>query len=156
MWTKISYNSTGIPCGWPVHRSHHWAGADEKYKNQWWPHKRARYDGAATIDMAVLHASLCWSQQCHARADKGEPQHWRAEQGHDRCKTSTWQEEHIHSHNYLQQRHPFCSNPSLHSVSTGVHAHPPVNVDKVKAIENTILASMDGQTTADYTFKKKD
>ncbi|KAL7395056.1 hypothetical protein ABVT39_009276 [Epinephelus coioides] len=58
--------------------------------------------------------------------------------------------------NYLQERHPFCSDPSLRSVSTGVHAHTSVNVDKAKAIRNTILASMDGQTTAEYTFKKKD
>ena len=41
---------------------------------------------------------LTWllsSQQCHARADRGEPQHWRAE--HDRCKTSMWHEGHTHS-----------------------------------------------------------
>jgi hypothetical protein len=31
-----------------------------------------------------------------------------------------------------------------------------VNVDKAKTIGNNILASMDGQTTAGYTFKKKD
>ncbi|KAJ8417704.1 hypothetical protein AAFF_G00225470 [Aldrovandia affinis] len=58
--------------------------------------------------------------------------------------------------NYLQERHPFCSDPSLRSISTGVHAHPSVNVDKAKAVGNTILVSMDGQTTAEYTFKKRD
>jgi hypothetical protein len=31
-----------------------------------------------------------------------------------------------------------------------------VNVDKAKHIGNTILASMDGHTTAEYTFKKRD
>ncbi|KAJ8416228.1 hypothetical protein AAFF_G00382500 [Aldrovandia affinis] len=58
--------------------------------------------------------------------------------------------------NYLQERHPFCSDPSLRSISTGVHAHPSVNVDKAKAVGNTILVSMDGQTTAEYTSKKRD
>ncbi|KAJ8377274.1 hypothetical protein AAFF_G00261830 [Aldrovandia affinis] len=58
--------------------------------------------------------------------------------------------------NYLQERHPFCSDPSLRSISTGVYAHPSVNVDKAKAVGNTILVSMDGQTTAEYTFKKRD
>lgn len=32
--------------------------------------------------------------------------------------------------NYLQERNSFCSDPSLRSVSPGVHAHPTVNVDK--------------------------
>jgi hypothetical protein len=58
--------------------------------------------------------------------------------------------------NYLHERNPFCPDPSLRSVSTGVHAHITVNVDKAKTIGNTILASMDGQTTAEYTFKKRD
>ena len=46
--------------------------------------------------------------------------------------------------NYLQEGHPFCSDPSLCSFFTGVLAYPSVNVDKAKAIGNTILASMDG------------
>ena len=58
--------------------------------------------------------------------------------------------------NYLKERDPFCSDPSLCSVSTGVHVHPSVSVDKAKAIGNTILVSMDGHTAAEYTFKKKD
>lgn len=31
-----------------------------------------------------------------------------------------------------------------------------MNVDKAKAIGNTILASVDGQTTAEYKFNKMD
>jgi hypothetical protein len=58
--------------------------------------------------------------------------------------------------NYLHDRNPFCPDPSLHSVSNGVHGHTSVNVDKAKTIGNTILASMDGQTTAEYAFKKRD
>ena len=58
--------------------------------------------------------------------------------------------------NYLSDRNPFCPDPSLRSVSTGVHAHTSVNVDKAKTIGDNILASMDGQTTVEYIFKKKD
>jgi hypothetical protein len=58
--------------------------------------------------------------------------------------------------NYLHDRNPFCPDPSLRSVSNGVHGHTSVNVDKAKSIGNTILASMYGQTTAEYTFKKRD
>ncbi len=58
--------------------------------------------------------------------------------------------------NYLYDRNPFCPDSSLRSVSTGVHAHTTVNIEKAKTIGNTILASMDGQTTAEYTFKKRD
>ncbi|WAR03769.1 hypothetical protein MAR_010327 [Mya arenaria] len=58
--------------------------------------------------------------------------------------------------NYLLERNPFCQDPSLCSVSTGVHAHISVNVDKAKTIGNTILARMDGHTIAEYSFKKKD
>ncbi|WAR13717.1 hypothetical protein MAR_003822 [Mya arenaria] len=58
--------------------------------------------------------------------------------------------------NYLLEINPFCLDASLRSVSTGVHAHITVNVDKAKTIGNTILARMDGQTIAEFSFKKKD
>lgn len=56
-----------IAYGPPCRRSRHRAGADGKYEIQRWPHERVRDDGAAMFDI----------------------EHWRAEQGHDRCKTST-------------------------------------------------------------------
>ena len=57
---------------------------------------------------------------------------------------------------YFQERNPFCSDPSLHNISTGVNANPSVNVDAAKAIGNTILANMDGQDAEEYSFKKRD
>ena len=57
---------------------------------------------------------------------------------------------------YFQERNPFCSDPSLRNISTGVHANPSVNVDAAKAIGNTILANMDGQDAEEYSFKKRD
>ena len=54
---------------------------------------------------------------------------------------------------YFQERNPFCSDPSLRNISTGVHANPSVNVDAAKAIGNTILANMDAE---EYSFKKRD
>ena len=56
---------------------------------------------------------------------------------------------------YLQERNPFSSDPSLRSIATGVHAHPTVNVDKAVAIGDMILTSMNGTTPAEYTFQKK-
>ena len=58
--------------------------------------------------------------------------------------------------NHLKERNPFCSDPSLRSISTGVHAHISVNVDQADTMGQNILENMEGQTTSDYTFKKKD
>ncbi len=55
---------------------------------------------------------------------------------------------------YLQERSPFTCDPSLRSIATGVHAHSNVNVDTAKIFGNAILASMEGKTAADFTFKK--
>ena len=57
---------------------------------------------------------------------------------------------------YLQERNPFTCDHSLRSISTGVHAHSTVNVDAAKAVGNTILASMEGKTAADFSFKRSD
>ena len=51
---------------------------------------------------------------------------------------------------------PFTSDTSLRSISTGVHAHRTVNVDKAKDVGNAILVTMKGKTAAEYNFKKKD
>ena len=56
---------------------------------------------------------------------------------------------------YLQERNPFSLNPSLRSISTGVHAHPTVNVDEAVAVGDKILIQMNGTTPAEYTFQKK-
>ncbi|XP_062523628.1 uncharacterized protein LOC134198281 [Corticium candelabrum] len=57
---------------------------------------------------------------------------------------------------YLRDMNPFTSDTSLRSISTGVHAHSTVNVDKAKDVGNAILISMEGKTAAEYNFKKKD
>ena len=46
---------------------------------------------------------------------------------------------------YLQERNPFSSDPSLQSIATGVH--------KAVAIGDMILTSMNGITPAEYTFQ---
>ena len=56
---------------------------------------------------------------------------------------------------YLQERKPFSMDPSLRSISTGVHAHPAVNVDEAAAVGDMILTQMNGTTPAKYTFQKK-
>ena len=40
---------------------------------------------------------------------------------------------------YLQERNPFSLDPSLWSISTGVHAHHTVNVDEAVAVSDLIL-----------------
>ena len=52
---------------------------------------------------------------------------------------------------YLQEQNPFSLDPSLRSISTGVHAHPTVNVDEVVAVGDMILIEMNGTRPADYT-----
>ena len=47
---------------------------------------------------------------------------------------------------YLQERNPFSLDPSLRSISTGVHAHPTVNVDEAVAVGDMILTQMNGNT----------
>ena len=55
---------------------------------------------------------------------------------------------------YLQERNPFSNDPSLRSIATGVHALSTVNVDTAAVVGNKIVESMDGKTTAEYTFEK--
>ena len=57
---------------------------------------------------------------------------------------------------YLRDMNLFTFDTSLRSISTGVHAHSTVNVDKAKDVGNAILISMEGKTAAEYNFKKKD
>ena len=56
---------------------------------------------------------------------------------------------------YLQEGNPFSSDTSLLYISTGVHAHSTVNVDQAKDVGKAILASMEGKTAAEYSFKRK-
>ena len=56
---------------------------------------------------------------------------------------------------YLQERNPFTSDPSLRSIATGVHAHSTANVDKAVEVGNMILTSMHGKTAVEYTFQRK-
>ena len=56
---------------------------------------------------------------------------------------------------YLQEWNPFSLDSSLQSISTGVHAHPTVNVDEAVAVGNMILTQMNGTTPAEYIFQKK-
>ena len=64
-----------------------------------------------------------------------------------------WKDTHIVL-NYLQERNPFTSDTILRNISTGVHAHNSVNVDKGKDVGNAILVSMEGKTAAEYSFKR--
>ncbi len=64
-----------------------------------------------------------------------------------------WKDTHVVL-KYLQERNPFTSDTSLCSISTGVHAHSTVNVNHTKDVGKVILASMEGKTAAEYSFKR--
>jgi len=53
-----------------------------------------------------------------------------------------------------QEGSPFTSNTGVWSICTGVHAHSTVYVDRAKDVVNAVLASMEGMTAAEYTFKR--
>ena len=56
---------------------------------------------------------------------------------------------------YLQERNSF-TDPSLQSICTRVHAHSTVSVDTAMVVGNAILASMEGKTATDFTFRRHD
>ena len=55
----------------------------------------------------------------------------------------------------MKEQNPFSLDPSLQSISTGVHAHFTVNVDEAVAVRDMILTQMNGTIPAEYTFHKK-
>ena len=57
---------------------------------------------------------------------------------------------------YLQERNPFSNEPSIRNIATGVHAHPIVNVDTARSVGAAILKSMEGKTSDEDTFIRKD
>ena len=57
---------------------------------------------------------------------------------------------------YLQERNPFSNDPNLRNIATGVHAHPTVNVDTAHSVGAAILKSMEGKTSDEHTFRRKD
>ena len=57
---------------------------------------------------------------------------------------------------YLQERSPFTQDTTLRNISAGVNAHSTVNVDSAKDVGSALLASMEGKTVAEHTFKRND
>ena len=57
---------------------------------------------------------------------------------------------------YLQERNPFSNDPNLRNIATGVHAHHTVNVDTGHSVGAAILKSMEGRTSDENTFRRKD
>ena len=56
---------------------------------------------------------------------------------------------------YFKDRNPFEIEDDLVSISSGIHAHPSVNVEEARENGIEILKEMDGQITSNYTFKRK-
>ena len=65
-------------------------------------------------------------------------------------------EEHTTVLHCLKDQNTFYSDPNLQNVVTGVYTHHTVNVNTAEAGGGTILNSMDGKTSAEYTFRRKD
>ena len=56
---------------------------------------------------------------------------------------------------YLKERTPFADDPTLRNIAAGVVGDASVNVSKAKDAGLEILKSMEGQTAAELTLKKK-
>lgn len=56
----------------------------------------------------------------------------------------------------LSQRNPFCVDPSLRSITTGVVAGEDVNAGKAKEVGEKVLCPMLGKNIHDHSFRKKD
>ena len=57
--------------------------------------------------------------------------------------------------NCFQERSPYSTSDSaLRNIYTGLHAQYTVNADKAQVIGNGILNRMEGETVAEYIFKK--
>ena len=57
---------------------------------------------------------------------------------------------------YLQERNPFSNDTSLRNISTGVHANPTFNVATAHTVGSAILKSVEGKTSDEHTFRRKD
>ena len=53
---------------------------------------------------------------------------------------------------YFKDRNPFEIEDDLVSISSGIHAHPSVNVEEARENGIEILKEMDGQITSSYTL----
>ncbi len=57
---------------------------------------------------------------------------------------------------HLQERNPFSRDPSMRNIASGVHAHPTDNGDTAHSVGAAILKSMEGKTSDENTFRRKD
>ena len=57
---------------------------------------------------------------------------------------------------YLQGLNPFSNEPSMRNIATAVHAHPIINVDTARSVGAAILKSMEGKTSDEHSFIRKD
>ena len=51
---------------------------------------------------------------------------------------------------------PFVGGENLNNITSGMHAQATVNADNAIEVGSRILNQIDGISSADYTFKKKD
>lgn len=58
--------------------------------------------------------------------------------------------------NYLQNRNPFTSDPSLRNIASWMTADKSVNVDRAKDVGLNILHKMEGENVAQCTFRRND
>ena len=76
----------------------------------------------------------CWSSQEFAIYNTGEQNQDMTKER----KVRDWKDT-LTVLQYLQERNPFSTDPSLRSIATGVNAHSTVTVDTALAVGNAIL-----------------
>jgi hypothetical protein len=57
---------------------------------------------------------------------------------------------------FFTQRDPFCADPSLRNIATGVVAEDGVNCEKAKEVGDSIIKKMAGKDVHEHSFQKKD
>jgi len=142
----------------------HWAGLSSDLVIEQVLMRSMKTSGGLTRGRGMTEQQrLIWSLSMPACADVNRAMqeltgviYNTGEQNKDMAKARQvrdWKDTHVVL-KYLQERNPFTSDTSLRSISTGVHAHSTVNVDHVKDVGKVILASMEGKTAAEYSFKR--
>ena len=95
---------------------------------------------------------MCRNESCHARAHRCSLQYRWAKQGYDEVQISPGHEGHRDAASCIAERIPFTTYKDLINIVTGVHADSSVNVEKVRKLGHSILDSMTGKSTAEYSF----
>ena len=105
--------------------------------------------------MTVSNTSLCTGKLCNARTYRSVLSYTTSDQHKDVSKARQERDiaDTLEVLEYLTPRSPFGGNSTLHSIALGITADATVHGDCAQQVGKKVL---EGKTTAQHTFKKKD